>query len=83
MVVMMLGTSHPVISIFSFPSTVQLISVYRSLRHLNLTGSRLEKQRRILKFAVDPFQNPNLTLLLEPKTGLEVCTLLFLKQMVT
>ena len=85
MVAMMLGTCHPVISIFSFPSTVQLIYVLQSLRHLNLTGSCMEKptwQRRILKFAVNPFQNLNLTIL-ELKTCLEVCTLSFLEHMVT
>ena len=85
MVAMMLGTCHPVISIFTFPSTVQLIYVLQSLRHLNLTGSCMEKptwQRRILKFAVNPFQNLNLTIL-ELKTCLEVCTLSFLEHTVT
>ena len=85
MVAMMLGTCHPVISIFSFPSTVQLIYVLQSLRHLNLTGSCMEKptwQIRMLKFALNPFQNLNLTLL-ELKTCLEVCTSSFLGHMVT
>ena len=85
MVAMMLGTCHPVISIFSFHSTVQLICVLQSLRYLNLTGSCMEKpmwQRRILKFAVNPFQNLNLTIL-ELKTCLEVCTLSVLEHMIT
>ena len=59
-----------------------MIYVHRSRRHLNLIGSCMAKQRRILKFAVNPIQNPNLTIL-ELKTCLEVCTLLFLKHMVT
>ena len=82
MVVMMHVTCHPVISMFSFTSTVQLIYVHRRRRHLNVTGSCRAKQRRILKFAVDPFQNSNLTIL-ELKAYLEVCTLSFLKHMVT
>ena len=68
---------------FSFYRAIDLCSSKSStLESYRKLYGKTDVTRRILKFAVNPFQNLNLTIL-ELKTCLEVCTLSFLEHMVT